>query len=99
MQNSFELFCFLKNQGYLKNSPHKLWWPNAGSFEVVIGAILVQNTRWEKAFEVINRLKMQGLLNLHSLADISAENLQAFMKDLDFLGRNHNELLYCVTIF
>ena len=54
---------------------------------------MVQNTRWEKAFEVINRLKMQGLLNLHSLADISAENLQAFMKDLGFFRQKSQRIV------
>ena len=93
MQNSFELFCFLKNQGYLKNPPHKLWWPNAGSFEVVVGAILVQNTRWEHAFRVINRLKERGLLSLEGLAKISLVDLQNLMSDLGFFRQKSQRII------
>lgn len=51
--NSFELLSALKNAGYLKNERELLWWPKSGSFEVIVGAILTQQTRWEKVERVL----------------------------------------------
>ncbi|MDY4426586.1 MAG: 3-methyladenine DNA glycosylase [Helicobacter sp.] len=94
IQNSFDLFCFLKNLGYLKNPPHNLWWPNAGNFEVIIGAILVQNTRWESAFRAINRLRTKNLLSLEALAKIPLATLQNLMNDVGFFRQKSQRIIY-----
>lgn len=94
IQNSFDLFCLLKNLGYLKNPPHNLWWPNAGSFEVIIGAILVQNTRWESAFNAINRLRAENLLSLESLANIPLTTLQNLINDVGFFRQKSQRILW-----
>lgn len=44
--NSYDLLLFLKEKDLLNDSP-PYWWPNFGTFEVVVGAILTQNTRWD----------------------------------------------------
>ena len=43
--NSYELLMELIEKNLLDNKP-KYWWPNVGTFEVVVGAILTQNTKW-----------------------------------------------------
>jgi len=56
--NSYDLFIYLKNLNLLENSP-KYWWPDYGTFYVVISAILTQNTKWinvEKSLQNINSL-------------------------------------------
>ncbi|WP_104721504.1 3-methyladenine DNA glycosylase [Helicobacter mesocricetorum] len=82
IQNSFDLLCFLKQKGYLKNPSCALWWPNSGEFEVLVGAILVQNTKWEQAFKILQRLKTHHLLSLESLANTPLYSLQSLMQDL-----------------
>lgn len=84
IQNSFDLLYWLKQKGYLKNPPHTLWWPNAGEFEVLVGAILVQNTKWEQAFKILQRLKTHHLLSLELLANTPLYSLQSLMQDLGF---------------
>lgn len=75
MQNSFDLLVFLKKQNLLKNAPY-LWWENAGSFEVVVGAILTQNTNW-KAVEIsLQNLKQSHLLDINALAHCHIDMLQ-----------------------
>jgi len=54
--NSYELLMFLKEKNLLQNKP-KYWWPNVGSFEVVVGAILTQNTKWENVERALKNLK------------------------------------------
>jgi endonuclease III related protein len=39
------------------------WWPGETSFEVMVGAILTQNTSWRNVEKAIQRLKMNGVLN------------------------------------
>ncbi len=43
------------------------WWPAEGPFEVMVGAILTQNTSWKNVEKVISRLKGNGLLEIHRL--------------------------------
>lgn len=84
LENSFELLKFLKNDGYLKNPPHQLWWPNAGSFEVVIESILGQNTRWEQVFMAIEKLRKDSLLSLDAIANIDDQTLQKYISNVGF---------------
>lgn len=46
------------------------WWPGDGPFEVIVGAILTQNTNWQnvsKAIENLKKAKVLSPLKLHSL--------------------------------
>ena len=54
--NSYELLIELRKKDLLKNKL-KYWWPNVGTFEVVVGAILTQNTKWENVEMALNNLK------------------------------------------
>ena len=38
------------------------WWPGESPFEVVVGAILTQNTSWENVEKAIINLKKAGIL-------------------------------------
>jgi endonuclease-3 related protein len=43
------------------------WWPGETPFEVMVGAVLTQNTNWKNVEKAIDNLKRQGLLNLENL--------------------------------
>lgn len=68
-QNSFELLSYLKSLNLLNQSP-SWWWPNYGSFEVVVGSILTQNTRWENVEKSLQKLHSTGLLSGNSEKDL-----------------------------
>lgn len=68
-QNSFELLSYLKGLNLLDQSP-SWWWPNYGSFEVVVGSILTQNTRWENVEKSLQKLHSTGLLSGESERDL-----------------------------
>lgn len=55
ISNSYDLLIFLKDLDLLKNSP-KFWWPEYGTFKVVIGAILTQNTKWTNVEKSLSNL-------------------------------------------
>ena len=76
INNSYDLFVFLKNRNLLENSP-PYWWPSHGGFETFIGAILTQNTKWENVEMSLSNLKEYEVLNLEKIAEI---NMQLFIK-------------------
>ncbi len=39
------------------------WWPGRGAFEVIVGAILTQNTAWTNVEKALANLKRAGLLH------------------------------------
>lgn len=83
IENSFDLLAFLKNQNLLDSLP-PLWWKNAGSFEVVIGAILTQNTNWKNVEMSLDSLGRLDLLGLESLANCDILVLQNAIRQSGF---------------
>ena len=61
-KNTFEIYKFLETKDLLKNSS-KYWWPNVGSFEIVVGSILTQNTTWINAQKSLENLEDFLVLN------------------------------------
>ena len=45
------------------------WWPAESSFEVIIGAILVQSTAWNNVAQAIDNLKTAELLTPERLGE------------------------------
>ncbi len=67
MNNSYSLWLALKSLDLLKDSP-KYWWPHCGTFEVVVGAILTQQTKWQNVETSLENLKTANLLTLEALS-------------------------------
>ncbi|MBE3070040.1 MAG: endonuclease III domain-containing protein [Planctomycetes bacterium] len=51
------------------------WWPADTPLEVVVGAILTQNTNWTNVERAIANLKREGLLDVAALAAVDPERL------------------------
>ena len=68
ISSAFDLYLFLEKQNLLQNAP-PLWWPNAGSFEVVVGAILTQNTTWHNVEQSLSNLENYITLEKFCLLD------------------------------
>ena len=56
------------------------WWPADDSIEVVVGAILTQNTAWSNVERAINNLKSAKCLSWTALRGISEEDLGALIR-------------------
>ena len=67
MTNSYELLIFLKEKNLLENFPLH-WWPNYGTFETVVGAILTQNTKWTNVEKSLQNLHQYNLISLETLS-------------------------------
>jgi endonuclease-3 related protein len=51
------------------------WWPGQTPFEVIVGAILVQNTNWSNAERAIGKLRSAGLLTPRAIERVSQAKL------------------------
>jgi len=59
------------------------WW-RAPPEEVMIGAVLVQQTRWENVESALDRLRGAGLLSLEALEGASAETVEEAVRCAGF---------------
>jgi endonuclease-3 related protein len=51
------------------------WWPGESPFEIIVGAILTQNTNWRNVEAAIANLKRKGLLSASGIHGISTARL------------------------
>lgn len=51
------------------------WWPGETPFEVMVGAILTQNTAWTNVEKAVATLKANGLLDPRAIDRLDAETL------------------------
>jgi len=56
------------------------WWPGETPLEVVLGAILTQNTNWNNVARVLASLKEQGLLDVRALEARPQAQLAAILR-------------------
>jgi endonuclease III related protein len=60
------------------------WWPAAEPFEVMVGAVLVQQTSWNSAERAIAALRDAGLLDARALAVIDSTELERLIRPAGF---------------
>lgn len=75
------------NDIYLKLLHHfgrQNWWPAETPFEVIVGAILTQNTAWKNVEKSINILKENRLLSPERLVAMSDNELAEYIKSSGF---------------
>src|SRR5579872_3107536 len=60
------------------------WWPAESRLEVILGAILTQNTNWRNAALAIGRLREAGLLSLESLRRTNETELASLIRSAGF---------------
>jgi endonuclease-3 related protein len=70
------LYLNLKRLDLLKDSP-PFWWPAYGTFEVILGAILTQNTSWKNVEKSLENLRFNDLITLEKINTCNFELLKA----------------------
>jgi endonuclease-3 related protein len=56
------------------------WWPGETPFEVMVGAILTQNTSWKNVVKAIQCLKGKGVLNIDGIHQLKRSELASLIK-------------------
>ena len=56
------------------------WWPGETPFEVMVGAILTQNTSWRNVEKAIQKLKNKGVLNAEGIHQLRKSQLAPLIR-------------------
>ncbi len=56
------------------------WWPGETAFEVMVGAILTQNTSWRNVEKAIQRLKEKKVLSIRRIHQLKTEELASLIR-------------------
>lgn len=68
------------------------WWPAESPFEVVIGAILTQNTAWTNVEKAIINLKIADVLTAERIAGLSSKKLEELIRPSGFFRQKSKRL-------
>jgi endonuclease III related protein len=58
----------------------QLWWPGDSPFEIVVGAVLVQNTAWRNVERAIDNLREAGDMEPRALYELSEAELAELIR-------------------
>ncbi|MBN1870184.1 MAG: endonuclease III domain-containing protein [Candidatus Omnitrophica bacterium] len=62
------------------------WWPAQTRFEVMVGAILTQNTNWGNVEKALNNLKQKRLLSPQALKKVSPKKLALLIRPAGYFN-------------
>lgn len=68
------LYRALEAHRLLENKP-PMWWPAYGTFEVVVGAVLTQNSQWTRVEQSLENLRAARMLSPEALAQADVQVL------------------------
>jgi endonuclease-3 related protein len=75
------------------------WWPADSPFEVIIGAILTQNTSWTNVERAIQNLKEEALLDPFKLYDVREGRLAVIIKPSGFFNIKAKRVKHFIHFF
>lgn len=73
-------------QALSKHFPKQKWW-KGGKFEIIIGAILTQNTSWNNVEIALENLKKADMLNIEKLANTDLNSIKKLIKPAGFYSQ------------
>lgn len=56
------------------------WWPGETPFEVMVGAVLTQNTNWKNVEQAIDNLKGIGMMSFEQLSAVPVDLLAEYIR-------------------
>ncbi len=68
------------------------WWPGETPFEIVIGAILTQNTAWTNVEKAIHNLKRSGALSAEAMEALPEKKLAALIRPSGYYNQKAKKL-------
>ena len=75
------------------------WWPADSPFEVMVGAILTQNTNWLNVEKAIKNLKQNRLLSPQRLQGLSRRRLAKFIRPTGYYNIKTERLRSFLSFF
>ena len=77
---------------FLQEFGTRNWWPARTRFEVIVGAILTQNTAWKNVEKAILNLQKNRVLSFKGISDINEKNLAELVKPSGYFNQKAKKL-------
>ena len=71
---------------------HRNWWPGDTPYEVIIGAILTQNTTWTNVERAISNLKLNDVLSCEAISSLPVDQLAAYIRPTGYYNQKARRL-------
>jgi len=71
----------------------KNWWPSDSTFEVMVGAILTQQTNWENVDCCLHSLRDRGLLSPESMANADPVEIEEMVRPCGFYRQKSDRIM------
>jgi len=71
---------------------YRNWWPGDTPFEIVIGAILTQNTNWHNVERAISNLKASNALSPEAIIALPDDDLKVIIRSAGFFNQKAERL-------
>ena len=68
------------------------WWPGRTPFEVIVGAILTQNTAWKNVERAITNLRREKLLTPHAIRGVALGRLARLIRSSGYFRQKAKKL-------
>lgn len=68
------------------------WWPGRSRFEVIVGAILTQNTSWSNVEQAMNHLRREKLLSPAAMGRVRLAGLSRFIRSSGYFRQKARKL-------
>jgi len=72
------------------------WWPGRSRFEVIVGAILTQNTNWANVEKALRNLRRASALSPRGLARLSRTELARLLRPAGYFRQKTRKLAHFV---
>ena len=69
------------------------WWPGDTPFEVIVGAVLTQNTAWRNVAQAIDNLKREGLLEARALLHAEPDRVKDLITPAGYYNVKYDRLM------
>jgi endonuclease-3 related protein len=69
------------------------WWPAEGAFEMIVGAILTQNTNWANVTRALDNLKRVKLLSPKKMGELEAGELSEYIRPAGYFRQKSRTLM------
>ncbi|HNR66366.1 MAG TPA: endonuclease III domain-containing protein [Atribacterota bacterium] len=96
-KNSNELYSMHQVLLEFYGSLH--WWPGESSLEIMVGAILTQNTNWQNVSKAIEKMKEEGLLEVTALFHMDEKSLGKIIKSCGYYNLKARRLKNFINFF
>lgn len=74
-------------QSLINHCGEQHWWPAESRLEMIVGAILTQNTSWTNVEKALSNLRKNDALNFQTLEKVSQEQLIEWIRPAGFFNQ------------